>query len=160
MSNLNLIQYSMSILAQYATSVTHGYNTRFDRKPEGTCERRWKTESDLNQLQSTLPPLTTVKGDTLLKACEFDGYLLYMRDSSGSIFPIRADEEYHLTPEGRVRVKVPCRKRVDTVHDPKPARIAYALMFYRGHESIKRQKVLQLNVNSSFSAIYPVVREL
>lgn len=159
MNNFNLAQYSMSILAQYTSSVTHGYNTRFDRKPEGTCERRWKTESDITKLQSTLPPLTVVKGDMLLKACNHDNYLVYMRDASGSIFPVRADEEYHLNPGGRVRVKVPHRS-LDVGHDPKPARIAYALMFYRKHESIKGQKVLQLNVNTTFSAIYPIVREL
>ena len=147
-------QKAIGLLAKFAESITNAYDTRYDRKKKGDCQSQWALESTINQLQSTLPSLTTINGNALLKALDFHGYTVFMRDPSGRVFPVLLGQSYHLN-EGKVRV----RSQASREYNPTNDRISYGLMFHDVHESVKGTKVLLLNVNTTFSAIYPSVVE-
>lgn len=156
--NLSDSQKAVGLLSRFAESVTNGYDTRYDRKRKGSCERRWQLESEINQLQSTLPSLTEISGHALLKALSFHGYRIFMRDPSGYVFRVHSHEEYYLS-DGRVRVRSPLQSTREYDHT-EDVRCAYGLMYHKVHPTVKGKKILLLNVNATFSSIYPTVVEL
>jgi hypothetical protein len=152
--NLSNSQRAVALLARFAElRVSDAETTGLCIKKEDTA-RVWREQDRITKAQSRLSPILEMSGAQLLKAIDFAGYRVFMRDPSGSVFPVYSEEEYCL--QGKM-IRVRAANKEYDHHD---LRIAAVLMGSR-HQSVRGTKVLLLCVNgNTFSGIYPVAKKL
>ena len=149
-------QKAIGILARFALLKTWAHDSRDERINFGLYKRLWQLEKECTEAWKSLDPFTHVTGETLLKALDFHGYRVFIRDPSGSIFPVYSCEEYCLEND---KIRVVASR--DKEYDYEDLKIASVLMHGSVHRSVKGTKVLLLNVNRlTFRCMYPTVREL
>ena len=135
-------QKAIGLLARFCELKIWSYETVCERVKKGDHERAWRAQDEITEAWKSLAPIFEISGTDILNAVNFHGYRVFMRDPSGSIFPVYSCESYSLEND-----KIRVRASVNKEYNYDDLRCAAALMYgpSHGHESVKGTKILLLN---------------